>query len=206
MHMDRDFKITELSMILNYQSLTFWSSTVPGFAVADIYIYLVMLTASSETLWPMDSPRNTNNIFTRIKGNSFSRKKNAEILICVSLCYLCYRNCLSSIYLFYYFFLLIYFFFSSVKIFTCAFYPTWSLSDYTYVNTKWARYQIVYERDIFLWCSLTISLWKHAYSNIMKILPPKNENFQIKNSDIFHVSAQKHRLWVLVRTASMRQF
>ena len=24
----------------------------------------------------------------------------------------------------------------------------------------------------------------------MKILPPKNENFQIKNSDIFHVSAQ----------------
>ena len=33
-------------------------------------------------------------------------------------------------------------------------------------------------------------LRKHAYSNILKILPPKNENFQIKNSDIFHVSAQ----------------
>ena len=33
-------------------------------------------------------------------------------------------------------------------------------------------------------------LRKHAYSNIMKILPPKNENFQIKNSDIFHISAQ----------------
>ena len=33
----------------------------------------------------------------------------------------------------------------------------------------------------------------HTYStcsNILKILPPKNENFQIKNSDIFHVSAQ----------------
>ena len=29
----------------------------------------------------------------------------------------------------------------------------------------------------------------------MKILPPKTENFQIKNSDIFHISAQKHRLW-----------
>ena len=28
------------------------------------------------------------------------------------------------------------------------------------------------------------------YSNILKILPPKNENFQIKNSDIFHISAQ----------------
>ena len=34
------------------------------------------------------------------------------------------------------------------------------------------------------------ALRKHAYSNILKILPPKNENFQIKNSDNFHVSAQ----------------
>ena len=34
------------------------------------------------------------------------------------------------------------------------------------------------------------SFRKHAYSNILKILPPKNENFQIKNSDIFHISAQ----------------
>ena len=34
------------------------------------------------------------------------------------------------------------------------------------------------------------SLRKHAYSNILKILPPKNENFQIKNSDIFHISVQ----------------
>ena len=33
-------------------------------------------------------------------------------------------------------------------------------------------------------------LRKHAYSNLLKILPQKNENFQIKNSDIFHVSAQ----------------
>ena len=37
----------------------------------------------------------------------------------------------------------------------------------------------------------TQSLRKHAYSNILKIFPPKNENFQIKNSDIFHIfSAQ----------------
>ena len=35
-----------------------------------------------------------------------------------------------------------------------------------------------------------VSLRKHAYSNILEILPPKNENFQIKNSDIFHISAQ----------------
>ena len=34
------------------------------------------------------------------------------------------------------------------------------------------------------------TLRKHAYSNILKSLPPKSENFQIKNSDIFHISAQ----------------
>ena len=35
------------------------------------------------------------------------------------------------------------------------------------------------------------SLRNHAYSNILKILSQKKkENFQIKNSDIFHVSAQ----------------
>ena len=33
-------------------------------------------------------------------------------------------------------------------------------------------------------------LRKHAYLNILKTLPPKNENFQMKNSDIFHISAQ----------------
>ena len=33
-------------------------------------------------------------------------------------------------------------------------------------------------------------LRKHAYSNILKILPPKIEKFQIKNSDNFHVYAQ----------------
>ena len=34
-------------------------------------------------------------------------------------------------------------------------------------------------------------LRKHTYSNILKILPPKNENFQIKKkSDTFLISAQ----------------
>ena len=37
---------------------------------------------------------------------------------------------------------------------------------------------------------IIVPLRKHSYSNIMNILTPKNENFQIKNSDIFHVSAQ----------------
>ena len=35
-----------------------------------------------------------------------------------------------------------------------------------------------------------LSLRKHAYSNMSKILPPKNENFQIKFFDIFDISAQ----------------
>ena len=42
------------------------------------------------------------------------------------------------------------------------------------------------------------SLRKHIYSNILKILQSKTEFFQIKKSDIFHISAQ-NRLWVLVR-------
>ena len=33
------------------------------------------------------------------------------------------------------------------------------------------------------------TLRKHAYSNILKIWPPKIENFQIKNSDICPISA-----------------
>ena len=34
------------------------------------------------------------------------------------------------------------------------------------------------------------ALRKHAYSNMLKILLPKNENFQIKHSDIFHIFDQ----------------
>ena len=49
-------------------------------------------------------------------------------------------------------------------------------------------------------------LRKQAYSNILKNLPPKKWKFSDKNFDIFHISAQKHRLWVLVRTASPRRF
>ena len=37
---------------------------------------------------------------------------------------------------------------------------------------------------------MALSLRKHAHPNILKILPVKNENFQIKKSDIFHISAQ----------------
>ena len=34
------------------------------------------------------------------------------------------------------------------------------------------------------------TLRKQAYSNVQKILTPKNETFQIKNFDIFHIFAQ----------------
>ena len=34
------------------------------------------------------------------------------------------------------------------------------------------------------------ALRKLAFKNILKILPPKNGNFQIKTSDIFNISAQ----------------
>ena len=39
-----------------------------------------------------------------------------------------------------------------------------------------------------------------------KFYHQKKWKFSDKNSDNFHISAQKHRLWVLVRTASARQF
>ena len=38
--------------------------------------------------------------------------------------------------------------------------------------------------------TLIQTLRKHAYSNIQKISPPKTENFQLKNSIFFHITAQ----------------
>ena len=37
---------------------------------------------------------------------------------------------------------------------------------------------------------MVYTLRKQAYSNILKILQPKPENFKMKNSDIFHIFAQ----------------
>ena len=37
---------------------------------------------------------------------------------------------------------------------------------------------------------IMLSLRKHAFFKILKILSPKNENYHIKCSDIFHISAQ----------------
>ena len=51
-----------------------------------------------------------------------------------------------------------------------------------------------------------LSLRNHVYSNILNTLPPKNENFQIKQFWYSAYFCSKHRLWVLVRTASPRRF
>ena len=41
-----------------------------------------------------------------------------------------------------------------------------------------------------------LSLRKHAYSNVQKILPPKTEKNQIKKLWYFSYFCSKHRLWV----------
>ena len=44
-------------------------------------------------------------------------------------------------------------------------------------------------RNLLKW-ALRLPLRKHTYSNILKILPPKNENFQIKNLYILNIYDQ----------------
>ena len=44
--------------------------------------------------------------------------------------------------------------------------------------------------SISVFCAMSDPSRKHAYSNILKILPPKIWKFSDKNSDIFHISAQ----------------
>ena len=60
---------------------------------------------------------------------------------------------------------------------------------------------VIFENSIFMLANF--SLRKHAYSNILKILPQKKtESFQIKFW-YFSYFCSKHRLSVLVRTASV---
>ena len=53
---------------------------------------------------------------------------------------------------------------------------------------------MVSKQNILCLCHFVIIIFiplrKHAYSNILRILPPKNETFQMKESDSFHISAQ----------------
>ena len=53
------------------------------------------------------------------------------------------------------------------------------------------QYIVAYgSKTINFLCIWEKNIMKTCLSNIPKILPPKNENFQIKNSDIFQDSAQ----------------
>ena len=59
---------------------------------------------------------------------------------------------------------------------------------------SWARFMITHQASpmsmhaqLLFWLR---TLLKQAYSNILKILPPKTENFQIKILILFHISAQ----------------
>ena len=63
------------------------------------------------------------------------------------------------------------------------------------------------QTDQSVCCPLTESLLKYAYSNILKILQPKKVKFSDRKVLIFFsFFFSKHRLWVLVRTASLRRF
>ena len=44
--------------------------------------------------------------------------------------------------------------------------------------------------SVLILCTRNDTLRKLAYSNILKILPTKNKNFQIKFLILFHISAQ----------------
>ena len=76
--------------------------------------------------------------------------------------------------------------------------PILTISERSLKVKEWHRVIYKYNPD-------SMVLRKHAYSNIQKISPPKTEKFQTKNW-YFSYFCSKHRLWVLVRTASSRRF
>ena len=86
------------------------------------------------------------------------------------------------------------------------FFANWSLFPYSAWKIIFPRTEKAWSHTVWLETSLfadifygihwlckwstKTSLWKHAYSNILKILPPKKWKFSDKNSDVFHISAQ----------------
>ena len=81
-----------------------------------------------------------------------------------------------------------FFFFFSLNItFLCFHIDYLDFSDAVSVHPDMSWLPTVF---FFISFRFNKALRKHAYSYIRKILPPKNENFQIKTSDIFHISSQ----------------
>ena len=58
----------------------------------------------------------------------------------------------------------------------------------------------------FLFPVLILFIAKTRYSNILKILQPKKDNFQIKYFDTFSYFCSKLRLWLFIETAWARRF
>ena len=92
-------------------------------------------------------------------------------------------------------------------------YCSWCMFYYTCMPVFWAMKKLSWFSLIFIdhWKDLCLCIEietparKRAYSNILKISPPKTESFQIKILIFFSYFCSKHRLWVLVRAASPRR-
>ena len=81
------------------------------------------------------------------------------------------------------------------------------------VLSLWSASKVLHSLTSCIFMCLSCESWgyfsplrKQAYSNILKIFFTKKWKFSDKNSDIFSYFCWKHTLWVLVRTASVRQF
>ena len=70
----------------------------------------------------------------------------------------------------------------------CLWYYIWCLSGHClFLVSHPFGVSVIIAFPVYL--NFKVSLRKHAYLNILRILPPKNENFR-KKSDIFHFSTQ----------------
>ena len=75
--------------------------------------------------------------------------------------------------------------FISRTIFSCS-------AKFSLKNVLWSRGLgwLIISWNLDCEWDLILSLRKHSYSNILKKIQPKIKNFQTKNYDIFHISAQ----------------
>ena len=104
------------------------------------------------------------------------------------------------------------FFFFFFFFFFCFYRCWWNCSfkistEYRGWTTIWHfLYQWKNKRIAGIWGNVLVHYENKPIQIYWKIYHQKKWKFSDKNFDIFHISAQKHRLWVLVRTASPRRF
>ena len=80
----------------------------------------------------------------------------------------------------------------------------WQLCCFTIVRRISSERQMISTLYTVCRCLILTTLRKHAYSNILWTSPPKMKTFRWKILVSYFFS--KHKLWVLVRTASARRF